>query len=56
MARNDVVLRFGKVGCGVVASECYLTVCVSECVSDLAYLWGNVCECRPSLFFVHACV
>ena len=27
-----------------------------EYVCDLAYLWGNVCEYRPSLVFVRACV
>jgi len=47
---------FDQVGYGISASECYLNVCVSEYVCDLAYLWGNVGECYPSFVFVHVCV
>ena len=43
--------RFNWVGYGVVAFICYPDVCVSEYVCDLAYLWGNVCECCPLLVF-----
>ena len=51
-----VLGRFDEAGCGISASECYPNVCVSEYVCDLAYLWGNVCECCPSLVFVDASV
>jgi len=43
--------RFSQIGYGVVAFICYPDVRVSEYVSDLAYLWGNVCECCPFLVF-----
>ena len=43
-------------GYGISASESSPNVCVFEYVWDLAYLWGNVCECCPSLVFVRACV
>ena len=58
MGRNVLVLgRFYTVGYGVSASEYYPNVCVvSEYVCDLAYLWGNMCECCLSLVFVHDCV
>ena len=42
-------------GYGISASESYPDVCVFEYVCDFAYLWGNVCECCPSLVFVRAC-
>jgi hypothetical protein len=47
---------FDQVGYGISASECYLNVCVSEYVCDLAYLWGNVGECYPSFVIVHVCM
>jgi len=43
--------QFNQVVCGVAAFICYPDVCVSEYVSDLAYLRGNVCECCPFLVF-----
>ena len=43
---------FRQVGYGVAAFIHYLDVCVSEYVSDLSYLRGNVCECCPFLVFV----
>ena len=43
-------------GYGIAASENYPNICVFEYIFELAYLWGNVCECRPSLDFVRACV
>ena len=51
-----VCRRFDPVGHGISSFECYLDICVSEYVCDLAYLWGNVGECYPSLVFVRACV
>jgi len=39
--------QFNQVGYGVVAFICYSYVCVSEYVSDFAYLWGNVSKCCP---------
>ena len=42
---------FNQVDYGFVAFICYSDVCVSEYVSDLAYLRGNVCECCPFLVF-----
>ena len=57
VGRNVVVFwRFDPLGYGISASECYLNVCVSEYVCDLAYLWGNVGEYYPSFVFVHVCV
>jgi len=43
--------QFNQVGYGVAAFICYTDVCVSEYVSELAYLRGNVCECCPFLVF-----
>jgi len=43
---------FYPVSYGVAAFIYYPYVCVSEQVRDLAYLWGNVCESRPFLFFL----
>jgi len=43
--------RFNQFGYGVAAFICYPDVCVSEYVSDLAYLRGKVCECCPFLVF-----
>jgi len=43
--------RFNQVGYGVAAFICYPDACISEHVSDLAYLRGNVCECCPFLVF-----
>jgi len=43
--------RFYRVGYGVAAFICYPDVCVSEYVCDLAYMWGNVCECCTLLVF-----
>jgi len=37
--------QFNQVGYGVTAFICYPDFWVSEYVSDLAYLQGNVCEC-----------
>jgi len=52
MGRGVVVCgRFNQVGYVVAAFICYPDVCVSEYVSDLAYLRGNVCECCPFLVF-----
>jgi len=57
VGRGVVVFRrFDPVGYGISAFECYLDICVSEYVCDLAYLWGNVGECYPSPVFVCACV
>ena len=43
---------FRQVGYGVAAFIRYLDVCVSEYISDLTYLRGNVCECCPFLVFI----
>jgi len=43
---------FYPVSYGVAAFICYLYVCVSEQVRDLAYLWENVCVGRTFLFFL----
>ena len=51
-----VFRKSDRVGYGTSAFECYLDICVSEYVCDLAYLWGNVGECFPSPVFVRACV
>ena len=51
-----VLGRSDDSGYGISASENYQNVCVSEYVCDVVYLWGNVCECCPSLVFVRACV
>ena len=57
MGRNVVVLGGSDdFGYGISASEGYPDVCVFEYVCDFAYLWGNLCECCPSLVFVRACV
>ena len=50
---RDVVVfgQFNQVGYGVAAFICYSDVCVSEYVSDLAYLLGKVSECCPFLVF-----
>ena len=50
---RDVMVseRFNQVGYGVAAFICYYDVCVSEYVSNLAYLRGKVCECCPFLVF-----
>ena len=37
--------RFDPVGSGISTFECYLDICVSEYVCDLAYLWGNDSKC-----------
>ena len=52
-----VLGRSDDFGYGISASESYYpNICVFEYVCDLAYLWGNVCECCPSLVFVGGCV
>ena len=51
-----VFQRFDLVSYGVSAFKCCFDIYVSEYVSDLAYLWGNVGECYPSSVFVLACV
>jgi len=43
--------RFDQVGYGVAVFICYPDVLASEYVGDLAYLWGNECECCPFLVF-----
>ena len=50
---GDVVVSgwFNQVGYGVAVFICYSDVCISEYVSDLAYLRGKVCECCPFLVF-----
>jgi len=55
VGRGIVSGRFNQVGYGVVAFICYPDVCVSEYVCDLAYLWGNLCECCPFLVFGVVC-
>jgi hypothetical protein len=43
--------RFNPVCYGVAAFICYSDVCVTEYISDLAYLWGYVRVCCPFLVF-----
>jgi len=55
MGRNVVVLGGSDdFGYGISASESYPDVYVFEYVSDLAYLWGNVCECCLLKFYERA--
>jgi len=52
VGRDAVVSgRFNQVGYGVAAFIWYSDVCVSEYISDLAYLREKVCECCPFLVF-----
>jgi len=51
-----VLWRFDLVAYGVLASECYFDVCVSEQVCVFSYVRGNVGECCPFIVFVHICM